>query len=505
MTLEDKSPPALDAARHLLREPGAVDAAIARAEHARPVIVDFDETLWLRNSTEEYLRSLRPRVLGLLVLALVDLLRPWFLLPGADKRRVHRDWCRVMAASLLMPWSLPLWRLRARRIGPGFANRPLLDALSARPDLGVRVATLGFDALVGPLLARFAPAMPLCASDRLWSLRRIRRQGKGAAVRTALGDGTVARAIVVTDSPEDADLLDACGTPLLVRWPEARYEPAFSHSYLPFAYTELGKRPGQRYILQHVLLEDVLLLCLASAWLMPSPVAGAVSLLVLHLCFWMIYEIGYAENDLVATKHEAVPNMPPAAVREGRRLSPPVAWLTALLCSAPAILLLVATNGPELPHLDAGIDLAPAFAITFAIWTAYLAAARGVYWLYNRVDTHTRSFLYPVLQIFRSVGYAVLVPMNLIGIKLLLALVLARWLPYLTYRYIGQHWPGPMRLLILAIFLILSVGGISVDPMLFLSFQFAAAVLWLGARAHRPLRRLLGGIRFRRSRPALTP
>ena len=137
-----------------------------------------------------------------------------------------------------------------------------------------------------------------------------------------------------------------------------------------------------------------------------------------------------------------------------------------------------------------------AFAITFAVWTAYLLWSRAAFWFYNRVDTASRAFLYPMLQLFRTLGYSLLVPMNLLGVMLLLSLVLGRWLPYLTYRYLGQHWPGSGRLLLLTIFLTLLVGGLAIDTTAFLSFQCAAALAWLGVRAHKPLRLLLANARF---------
>jgi hypothetical protein len=477
----------------------ALTRALEEAGDDPVLVVDFDETLWLRNSTEEYLKSLRPAFLAVLILGLIDLLRPWLILPGHDRRQVYRDWIRVSVTSLLMPWSRLLWQSRARDLGPRWANKDLVKLLRSRPDLRIHVATLGFKEIVEPLLRRMAPEIPLCASDRLWSFHRIRTRGKQAWVEAALGRARLARAIVVTDSEEDTDLLAGCAKPFLIRWPEARYEPAFSHHYLPFAYTERGKRTGQRYLLQHVLMEDALLLCIASAWLMPQPILGAVSLVILHLSFWLIYEIGYAENDLVATKREARPNLPPDAVEQARRMHSGMAWLTALLWSGPALLLLVITNDAALPFLSGDESLGVAFASASVIWIAYLVACRLTYWVYNRIDTVSRSLLYPLLQLFRTAGYAVLVPVNLLGIKLLLSVVLARWLPYLTYRFMGQHWPGPGRLLILGIFLLLSFGGVMVEPAVFLSLQFAVAAGWLAARAHKPIRSMVVSAGFRSS------
>ncbi|KAA2241126.1 hypothetical protein [Salinarimonas soli] len=479
-----------------VRPEDAVRAAVAQAEPGTLVLVNFDETLWLRNSTEEYLRALRPRLLAVLILGIIDLLRPWLMMHGADKRRLHRDWIRVATTSILLPWSLLLWRSAARTRAAALANRTLVAALATRADLDIQVVTLGFDRLVNPLLRRILPTARLGACDRLWSVQRARDGGKFNATQASVGPERISRAIVITNSEEDAPLLSACAQPFLIRWPEARFKPAFSHSYLPFAYTELGKRAGQRYILRHVVLEDVALLCIASAWLMPHPLPGAISLLILHLCFWLVYEIGYAENDLVSTKYEAKPNLPPTAAEQGKRMHAGMAWLTALLASAPAILLLIVENRSALP-LVSDIESVPlAFMAAFAIWSAYLLASRAAYWVYNRVATQPRTYLYPVLQIFRTVGYGVLVPLNLLGVQLLLAHALVRWVPYLNYRYVGHHWPGPVRLLTLAVFLIFCVGGFALEGWSFFGSQFVAAVAWLSFRAHEPLRIFVGKFRF---------
>ena len=45
--------------------------------HTGPVLLDFDETLYLRNSTEDFIDCARPAVLALLVLRLLDFIRPW--------------------------------------------------------------------------------------------------------------------------------------------------------------------------------------------------------------------------------------------------------------------------------------------------------------------------------------------------------------------------------------------------------------------------------------------
>src|SRR5215468_910271 len=73
--------------------PAAALAAV-RA-HDGPVIVDLDETLYLYNSTEDFIDCAWPGLLALLLLRLLDVLKPWRLTGGIDTR----DTWRVCAIS----------------------------------------------------------------------------------------------------------------------------------------------------------------------------------------------------------------------------------------------------------------------------------------------------------------------------------------------------------------------------------------------------------------------
>ena len=49
-------------------------AAITEASQYTPIILDFDETLLLRNSTAEYINNLRPRFLGFCLIILLKII-----------------------------------------------------------------------------------------------------------------------------------------------------------------------------------------------------------------------------------------------------------------------------------------------------------------------------------------------------------------------------------------------------------------------------------------------
>ncbi|WP_170149752.1 hypothetical protein [Rhodoplanes roseus] len=477
-------------------DPGErVRRALAAADPGTEIIVDFDETLWLRNSTEEYLRSLRPRLLAYLILLALDVLRPWRLLGGAARQHHYRDWLRVLVCSVLLPWSIPLWRRRAPALAALWQNRELLDALQDSGYASFRVATLGFGALVEPLLRHIAPQAELVASGTLLSGHRIRRLGKSASIASRHGRGLVCGAIVITDSETDADLLEDCAMPLLVRWPAAEYRPAFAEAYVPFRYTQRGKRPGENYMLYGVLLEDVALLWLSFAWIMPAPIAGAAAILALHLSLWCVYEIGYVENDTRATMHEAKPQTwGGAGAACAQRFQPTWAWTAAAAFAVSGTWLLVTFNAGAV-RLPLGSGQAPLLLGVLGVWAAYLAITRVAFWTYNRLDVASRGIFYVVLQLLRTVGYGVLLATNPIGLAALLSLVLARWVKYLVYRDTGTRLTEDQRFLTLLFFLVLAGAAATIDPVAVVSVQAVATLVWLTAYAHRRIRGFFAQIR----------
>lgn len=461
------------------------------------VIVDFDETLWLRNSTEEYLRSLRPRALGYLVLLALEVIRPWRFIGGRAGQHVYRDWIRTLVCTLVMPWSLWLWRRRVPELADGYANRDLLRMLSEGGIDRFRVATLGVDAIVRPLLRRIAPEAELYAAGTLWSGHRIRALGKRAWIEQHYGADSLQGAVVITDSEADADLLGACATPLLVRWPRAEYRPALSDSYVPFLYTQRAKRPGENYMLYGVVLEDWVLISLAFAWLMPSPILGAAALLLLHLGFWAVYEIGYVENDVQAARQEMRPKVADAAAAYAARVEPKAAWTACLLFTLAGATLMVLVNGPALRGwVPVERGALPAIAALAAVWLAFVAVSRAAYWLYNRLDVQSRGIFYVVLQLSRTFGYGLVATTTDAGVALLFSLVLARWLKYLAYRAFGKTMAEDQRFLTLLLFLILCVATCDARRPDFPLLQALTCAAWLAIYAKRRLLAFLNQARI---------
>ena len=105
------------------------EAALAAIHaHDGPLLIDLDETLYLRNSTEDFIDCARPALLALLLLRALDMIKPWRL-TGRD---TSDNW-RVCAIAILFPWTQWRWRAQARRLAASNTNQRLKAALNALP------------------------------------------------------------------------------------------------------------------------------------------------------------------------------------------------------------------------------------------------------------------------------------------------------------------------------------------------------------------------------------
>ena len=215
----------------------AVEAVQSAVEHL--IILDFDETLFLRNSTEAYLDAIYPRPLGALYLLVAKLTRPWRWLSRHSKENdISRDWFFVLFATLLFPWTPLVWRFKAKRLAQAHWNLDLIEAIDRNPNAQVVVATLGFNWIVNPLLKHLPEAIASKVNQdtiacRFWQGAADRAKGKLRMVAEAVGETALSEAVVVTDSLADEPLLSAVRTPCLVQWPEAKYIPAMNNFYAP--------------------------------------------------------------------------------------------------------------------------------------------------------------------------------------------------------------------------------------------------------------------------------
>ncbi|MGD1920427.1 MAG: hypothetical protein ACFCAD_17015 [Pleurocapsa sp.] len=134
-----------------LEESQAIDL-ILQADTNTSIIVDFDETLLLRNSTAEYLNSLRPGLVGFILLAMLKIIRPWRWLPKPFRGDKIRDWFLVVTPTILLPWTIFLWQQKAQKLAQNRANSALIAALNQNCHSPIIFASLGFNFIIKPIL-----------------------------------------------------------------------------------------------------------------------------------------------------------------------------------------------------------------------------------------------------------------------------------------------------------------------------------------------------------------
>ncbi len=455
-------------------EPAAALAAVS--SHSGPVLLDLDETLYLRNSTEDFIDLARPGLVALLLLRLLELLRPWRWSGG----EVTRDVWRVQLVHRLFPWTLARWQARVGELATRYANRPLLEALGSRAEPPV-IVTIGFLPIVTPLVRALGLSQVRIVAARLNSFAD-RRCGKLHAAVQALGEPAVHSALLLTDSEQDLPLLRSCARPLYTLWPDARYRRALADVYLPGQYISQVKRPGEHYFRRAVLQEDFALWVLSSVALTAAPVHHVAGLLLLLASFWIIYERGYVDNDLMGAKLEKDPKLSAAfhLAPVATPFWPPWIWASAIGAAGVWIL-----------HSPTGTVWSGCIR-----WLGVLIATYGWFYWYNRTDKQARVWMFAVLQLARTAAFVPLLAVTPVGAMALGAHVLSRWTPYYLYRLSGKDWPrsasvGLVRVLfflVMALMLAIATGITSV-----MNWTAAAILGWSLFRARYDLRPIAAG------------
>lgn len=407
-----------------------------------PVVVDLDETIYLGNSTEDFIALARPYFLAAYILRALDLLRPWRLKGGPS---VRDNW-HVLVIMLFFPWTILRWRKFCRETAPARFNMPLLDVLNAHKGMVV-IATNGYRRLVEPLLSGSrARAFPLVSCGlRAFSHRVC---GKAALVEQRFGNDFIGQAAMVTDSLDDRKILSLSRLPLLGRWPGVVKNANFrDFAYVPGDYLNRVKQPNQR-VWRILLREDVLpwlLVCLSGSVLSPVHAIGA---LLLFASLWAVYEAGYFDNDKCAVKYESDPKIKP----EFKLFSNPwleiYCWIWGLGIGGGAVFLLQPDH----------------WLSEYAQWIALLIACRITYFFYNRIDKNSRVLVYPLLQAFRFGAPFAVIGVDAVGAAIVISQIVPRWYEYALYRYVRKQygtsdWPKtPMRTFRFETFVLLLAG-----------------------------------------------
>jgi hypothetical protein len=423
------------------------------------VVVDFDHTLFLDNSTERYLDALRPRALAFLIVECCDFLLLVLAKLGLCAYNERRDFARVVMCTVLMPWSIVLWRRAAPSLARGRMNRDLMAALPT--DQPVIVLSYGFRHIIRPLLDAAGLSEALLVCSQLWPAQNLRRTGKVAALTAHLPESDRQEALFVTDSDDDAPVIAAIPRSHVVEW-ESPAEPAFSGLYVPLRYTTQCKYAGSRYFLNQIVLEDFALLLLAYAF--SWHYAATLGFLLLSL--YTIYEIGHYENDHKAIRLEKEPKISECAERFPAlpKVEP---WLWAL-AFALAGLTCFRLPGALPPRV-----LAVHLAGDLFLWLLVLVGLYGAFWAFNRLRPKQRVALFPILHLFKTFSFVLYVPLTGLGALLLAAQVISISANYALYRFTGDFSRFNRQAWRMGFFLLLAAACYSVKPV-----AVAGAGLW---------------------------
>lgn len=206
--------------------------AITNASENTPIILDFDETLLLRNSTAEYIDSLQPRLAGFVLVKFLRVVQPWNWLPKPFRGSQVRDWFYVAIPTILLPWTILLWRRKAKKLAEDYGNTELISAINRNPNALVIIASLGFNFIIEPIVQHIPIKSDRLISCRFWQGAKDRGKGKLLMMQEVLPESEIKSAILVTDSEDDLPLLQVVNKPCFVLWSLAKYVAPFKDFWL---------------------------------------------------------------------------------------------------------------------------------------------------------------------------------------------------------------------------------------------------------------------------------
>jgi hypothetical protein len=308
-------------------------------------------------------------------------------------------------------------------------------------------------------------------SSALWRIPfNLRQKGKVQALTNLQKDLPDSKALYITSSKNKIDE-KACPVDLFEIHNPSPVERPFYNYYFPFRYVTQAKYSHMRYFRNQILKEEYLLILLAYLW---SP-ANAISLALLYCSVYVIYEIGYWQNDHIASKNEETPSVNSNA----RKFSSyPVnrAWVWSALFGFAGITwsLQFGSARDNIPPLGLGL-----------LWTGTLVALYVVFWCFNRLSPARRVYLFPFLHFFKVFPLAIVIPITPLGLPLLLSQLFSQCGVYLVYRYDGQLASYNRQKFRVVFFAILCMASIAANSQFYgslLSIQFILIVSWMTYR-----------------------
>ena len=389
------------------------------------LLVDFDHTLLASNSTEMFIASCRPATATSLIDLLLRRCFPWRLTGVKNWYRL-RDYACVLALCLLMPWNIWLWKRRA----PALFAQHRSDAVArwigtVAPDRLI-IVSFGIAPIIRALLRGSPFADTRIIATPLFSGLRRFRHGKKQLAIDAIGDVRACEAILLTDSDDDADLLAYCDRGIRISQQGPSFD-ARSRLYLPLRYFALVKY-GRSFAIDQILLVDAALYALATIHGVADLGKAYLVSLILLVSFTCIYEIGYFENDMHAALKEAKPVLSDK-VAAFQAYPIRAAWPWGIVLGAAGLIVAALLFGTSFQ----------AMLPIFGAWIAVLIAVRIIFFVYNRMPTQKRMFVYPLLQLLKYGAIIAVFSANAFGALLIASQITTMWVTYLVYRLGGDH------------------------------------------------------------------
>ncbi len=462
----------------------------------RTVYVDFDHTLLLANSTEEFVRAARPYSLYAIVLGVLSFLKPWNLM-SKDGAFVWRDVIRTVAILVLAPWTLLFFPRQARNIFQQKRNRALDHILENIPVERLIILSFGYRPVIKAMLRGTRYEKARIVSPGWFNAARLRRGGKLEMLAQAGLTLDPKRDILITDNArDDEDILAVLDEGYHIEWSEAETALATTPPYVPFFYTAKIKRtPG--FFIKQVVLEELPIVLLAYGlfgWALNLSVW--ISLGLLFAAIILVYEIGYAQNDKVGLATEEKPKLSEAFFKYQNYRLEPQAWIWALILSAIAILFLgrlgtqMSLSRLGLEHLGSGLA---GKAALFGIWTGILVLSRLAFWVFNKATLGWRVFAYLPLHLSKYLGFLALFPISAIGLALLYAHIVRTWAMYAVRRAGGdpEYLPSQFTRFVFLLMLIGTIMLIAPQTNILGQWQTWLIVVFCAVRAVPEIRRKL--------------
>ena len=341
--------------------------------------VDFDHTLMLASSTERFLDSARPSVLFALLLKVLGFLAPWRI-SGQNGYFVWRDWLRVCMVCLLAPWTHWVFSRQARAVFDAHLNPHLDRYLSQIDPKKIVIVSFGFEFVIRELIRGTRYESARIVAPTFWEMARMRKLGKVEMLTSRKIPIDHGRDIVITDSEaDDADILAAVIGGHVITWGSNNTKGALSSTYIPFFYTAQIKRTPSFFVKQTLLEEMAIMVLAFSLFVGSSGFMIAAALACLFLANFLVYEIGYAENDRVGLKTEEKPKLTTNFFRYNDYSLEPAAWVWSILVTIVGMILLGPENGQaalDRLHVPALNSYWLNIVALSAIWFGVIAAGR---------------------------------------------------------------------------------------------------------------------------------